>query len=256
MPTVTLLEKAYGEFSPKDFESIFRSMCKGLNVRIRALGATRRGWIQIEVTGEDEEAAVNYLERYIGLAPVSMENLEKLSKIRSRILGPKNQLELYVDIGVYSPKILDASIPLTRLQAQLTNGKNLALQLITKLFCLHAHFPLEIKVLDIDRKKEVIEAELSEAQLSTFTRWISSNLNRLIVLGAPFDVVEHAIKKLRLSRYVYGVESLGLLEQAVICKMGTDAEGLIPKLGPHLYNAVLASFSPRNIIKTLGRTQF
>jgi len=256
MPTATLLEKVYGGFSPKDFESVFSSMCKGLDVKLRVLGATSRGWIQIEVTGEDEEVALRYLEHEIGLAPVSMETLKKFSKIRGRVLYPKSRLELHVDIGVCSPKNVDAAVPLSRLQAQLADGKKLPLQLITQLFCLHPNFPLEVKITNIEKEREVVEAELTETQLSSFTSWVRSNLNRLVVLGAPFDRVEHAVRRLRLARDVYGVEPLGLLEQAVVCKMGTDAEGLIPKLGPYLSNAVLAPFHPRKILEIVNRTLF
>jgi len=49
------------------------------------------------------------------------------------------------------------------------------------------------------------------------------------------------------------VESLGLLEHALICKLGTDAVGLVPKLGPHMPTAVLAPFSPRRIRQAINR---
>jgi len=83
-------------------------------------------------------------------------------------------------------------------------------------------------------------------------RWIRSNLDRLVVLGASFSDVEHAVRKSKHSRDVIKVESLGLLEHAVVCKLGTHAVGLTPKLGPLLSTAKLASFSPRKIRRELG----
>lgn len=254
MLTATLLEKAYGIFSPADFEPVFQSMCKGLDVKLRVLGATQRGWIQIGVQGEDEEVALRYLEREIGLAPVSTENLRKFSKIRGRVLYPRDKLELRVDIGVYLPEPADAAVPLKHLRAQLADGKELALELMIELFCLHAHFPLEVKMRKAKVERGMVEAELAETQLSMFTSWVRSNLNRLVVLGAPLDEVEREIRRLRLTRDVCGVEPLGLLEQAIVCKMGTDAEGLIPKIGPRLPKAVLAPFSPRKISRIINRT--
>ena len=66
MPTVTLLEKVYGSFSPENFEPVFSSLCKGLKVKLKVVGETNRGWVQIEVSGEDENAALNFIDREMG----------------------------------------------------------------------------------------------------------------------------------------------------------------------------------------------
>lgn len=58
MPAVMLLQKVYGFLSPKTFEPLFRSLCRGLRVRLEVVGKTDRGWIKIEVSGEDESAAL------------------------------------------------------------------------------------------------------------------------------------------------------------------------------------------------------
>ena len=38
-----------------------------------------------------------------------------------------------------------------------------------------------------------------------------------------------------------------MLEHAVVCKLGTNAVGLIPKLGRLMPNAVFGVFSPKEI---------
>jgi hypothetical protein len=43
-----------------------------------------------------------------------------------------------------------------------------------------------------------------------------------------------------------------MFEHAVVCKLGTDAAGLIPKLGRILGRAVLSVFNPRRILGLLG----
>ena len=124
MPTVTLLEKVYGSFSPEILENVFSSLCKGLKVKLRVVGETNRGWLQVEVSGEDEIVALHFLEQEAGLAPVSLDNLKKFSVVRGRVVfSGKSKKELYVDIGVFSPEIYDAVLPLQRLQAQLADGK-------------------------------------------------------------------------------------------------------------------------------------
>ncbi len=255
MPTVTLLEKVYGSFSPESFEPVFSSLREGLKVRLRVAGQTNRGWVQIEVSGEDEIAALHFLDREMGLAPVSFEYLKKFSAIRGRVVfSGKSKKELYVDVGVFSPEIYDAVIPLERLQSQLADGKKLPLQRLVEVFCLFDNLPLKVKIVqDVDARKNCIEAELSEAQLSQISSWIRSGLDRLIVLGAFFADVERAVKLSRHFRDVIKIESLGMLEHAVLCKLGTDAVGLIPKLGRFLPDAVFVPFSPRKILQLIDR---
>jgi hypothetical protein len=255
MPTVTLLEKVYGSFSPETFEPVFSSLCKGLKVTLRVAGETNRGWVQLEVSGEDEIAALHFLDREIGLAPVSLDNLKKFSVVQGRVVSSgKSKEELYVDMGVFSPETCDAVLPLQRLQAQLADGKGLPLQRLVELFCLYDNLPFRVKIAqDVDVQKNWVEAELSEAQLSQFTSWIRSGFDRLVVLGAFFSNVERAVKMSKHFRDVIRIESLGLLEHAVLCKLGTDAVGLIPKLGRFLPDAVLVPFSPRKIRQFVDR---
>jgi len=255
MPTVTLLEKVYGSLPPETFEQKFSSLCKGLKVKLKVVGKTNRGWVQIEASGEDEIVALRFLEQEMGLAPVSADNLKKFSVVRGRVVfSGKSKKEIYVDIGVFSPEIYDAILPLQKLQVQLADGKKLPLQRLIELFCFYDNLPLKVKIVeDIDVQKNWVEAELSEAQLSQITSWIRSSFDRLVVLGAFFSDVDGAVKMSKHFRDVIRIESLGMLEQVVLCKLGTDAVGLIPKLGRFLPDAVLVPFSPRKIRQLVDR---
>jgi len=256
MPTITLLEKVYGPFSQKIFQAKLASLCKDLVVEAKVVGKASRGWFQVELTGEDQGVAMGFLDREIGVAPVSVDKVKKFSTIKGRVIlaGEKEQ-ELLVDIGVYSPRVYDATIPLERLQAQLADGKKLPLQRLIELFCLYDYMPLHVKIIrDVKPEHEQVEAELSETQLSKLIQWINSSLNRLMVLGATLSQVKYAIKVSGHNRDIVRVETLGLLEYAVVCKLGTDAVGLTPKLGPHLYTATLAPFSPRKIRQIINRS--
>jgi len=255
MTVVTLLEKAYGPFSPEAFEPTFSSLCKGLNVSLKVVGKTDRGWIQIEVSGEDETAALNYLDQTVGFAPASVDKLKELSTLRGKIIfSGKSKNALHVDIGLFTPNVVDAAIRLEILQDQLADGKMVPLQRLIESFCLYDHLPLSVKIVSgVDPSKKQIEAELSEAQLSQFMKWVRSFLDRLIVLGAPLSDVEHAIKASKHFRDIIKVEPLGLLEHAILCKLGTDAVGLIPKLGPLLPTATLAPFCPRKIQQIINQ---
>ena len=241
MPIVTVIEKLYGSGSPETFENLYSSLVSGLNVQLSFAGTTNRGWIQLDVSGEDETAALSFLDSEIGLAPASLAVLQKFSVMKGKVVfSGKSKDELYVDLGVVSSKTCDAVLSEKRLCAQLADGGELSLQSLVKLFCLYDNVPFEVKIIESVVENKNVKASLSEAQFSLFRGWVRSRSDRLIILGCLYSDVERAVKLSRHSRDVIKIESLGVLEQVVLCKLGTDAVGLIPKLGHYLKSAVLA----------------
>ena len=255
MTIVTLLEKAYGSFSTRSFETMLRELCGDLKIKVGVLGSSPRGWIKIDVSGDDEAVALRLLDREIGFSPTSTEGVNRFSVFRGKVVdSAKSGTELYVDIGLFDSGICDAFVPLWRLQAQLGDGKKIPLQRLAELFCLFDFAPLSVRIVsDLSREKGVYEAELSENQLSRFSGWLSSNLDRLIVLGAGRGEVVNAVERAHHFRDVSQIETLGPLEHALLCKLGTDAVGLVPRLGPHLPAANLAPFSPRKVKQLIDR---
>jgi len=258
MPTVTVLEKLYGSGSPAAFEKLYSGLIRGLRVQLRFVGTTDRGWIQLDVSGDDETAALSLIDRETGLAPASLDNLKKFSVLQGKIVfSNKNADELHVDLGAVSPNVLEATISEKRLHAQLADCKEVPLQKLVELFCLYDNVPLEVKIAsDAKAGSKTVEAVLSDAQLSLFSRWVRSRFDRLIILGSLLSEVERAVKLSRHSRDIIKAEPLGVLEQVVLCKLGTDAVGLIPKLGRYLKSAVLVPFSPKKIVETIGSQSF
>jgi len=252
---VTLLEKAYGSFSNRAFETVLSSLLGALRVKTRVTGTTNRNWIQIDIIGEDEAVALKILDKEIGLAPTSAKNVSRFSVFRGKIVGSlESDIWLHVDIGVVEPKVLEAAVSLKHLQAQLCDGKKLPLQRIIEVFCLFDFAPLRIRITsDLKIEEGFWEAELAESQLSVFSEWLESNLDRLIVLGAGRSEVEVAADRAHHMRDVIGTETLGPYEHAVLCKLGTQAVGLIPRLGPYLHAANLAPLSPRRIKQLLEK---
>jgi hypothetical protein len=253
MPTVTLLIKAYNDFQLKLIDKFLKAKLKGLKVKTEIRGITSRRWVQTTVSGEDERVAQHYLADEIGLCPTHLERLTKFSTIRGRITSlDKSRIELYVDIGVFSPDIIDATIPLQHLQAQLVDGRKTPLKKLAELFGFCEELPLSVKIHNVDKDNRRIDTTLSERQISQYKGWTKSLLDRLIVLGASFHEVMLAIKQTRCNRDIINIETFGLLEHAIVCKLGTDAVGLIPKIGKKLGNASLSVYNPREIIKFLG----
>jgi hypothetical protein len=256
MPTVTVLEKLYGSGSPATFERLYATLISGLKVQLRFAGTTDKRWIQLDVSGEDETAALSLLENEIGLAPASCDALKKFSVLQGKVIfSSKSEDELIVDLGL--SEMCDAAVSEKRLCAQLADGKELPLRNLVELFCMYDNIPIAVKIArDVKEENRTIEAFLSEQQLILFHRWVNSRFDRLIILGALSSEVEYAVKASRHSRDIIKTESLGVLEQVVLCKLGTDAVGLIPKLGRYLKSAVLVPFSPKKILKTIGSQAF
>jgi len=252
---VTLLEKPYGSFSTRSFETMLRELCGDLRIKVGIIGSSPRGWIKINVSGDDEAVALRLLDREIGVIIAPPEQVDGSSIFRGKVVdSAKFKTELRVDVGLSDSGIYDARVPLWCLQAQLGDGKKMPLQRLVELFCLLDFAPLSVRILrDLRREESLCEAELSEDQLSRFSGWLDSNLDRLIVFGASRNEVVNAVERAHHFRDVSQIETLGPLEHALLCKLGTDAVGLMPKLGPHLTAANLAPFSPRRIKQLVDR---
>ena len=251
MSTVTLPIKVYNNFQIKIFDEKLQSMLEGLKVETKICGVSSRGLVQIAVSGEDERVALNYLRGEIGLCPTFLQHAEKFSTVKGYVAS-LNKKELYVDIGIVSPNTVDATIPLKLLQAQLVDGRKMTLKKIADLFGFVENLPLTVKICGVNKEKSRIEAVLSEKQLGLYRSWTKSLLDRLIVLGASFNEILLASKKTGCNRDVVSIERLGLFENAVVCKLGTDAVGLIPKIGRKLRNANFSIFNPTKNARHLG----
>ena len=251
MPTVTLSTKVHNDLQLKLIDKILESMLKDLRVDTEIHRVTPRRWVQITVSNEDEKVALRYLADEIGLCPTLLKKVEKFSTIRGYILSIDKK-ELRIDLGVFSPSIIAATVPLQHLQAQLADGRKIALKKLAGLFGFCQNLPLIVKVLSVDKENNYIGAVLSERQVELYKSWTKILLDRLVILGASSNEVMLALKQARCNRDVVDVEPLGLFEHAIVCKLGTDAKGLIPRIGKKLRSANFTIFSPRRILKFLG----
>ena len=253
MTTLTLLAKISSVNRLQQIEKTLKLAFEGLNVETKILGTVADRWIQIALTGEDEGIATNYVIEEIGLCPSSFGNVRKFSTLKGYITNfKKNGEELPIDIGVFQPKIVYASIPLLHLQAQLVDGRKVALGKIAELYGFCEDLPLGVKVSQLNEGESHIEAELSNRQVRRYMVWRGSLLDRLVVLGPSLQEIKMTLEQAELDRDVIGVKPLGMFEHALTCKLGTDAAGLIPKIGRLLKNAKFSVFNPKKVRKFLA----
>lgn len=228
-------------------KKIIQSYFENLDVKETNLCVNKAGWLQLNIDGEDEKIAINYLIEKIGLLPINKEIIKKNSSYNGKISNINENKSLLIDIGIFNPRLSLATISLEKLQNQLMNGKKISLKEIISLFGFAKDLPLKIKVLNISERENHIEAELSDTQISLFDSWQKSLLDRLIIIGVSRNQIKKALNLTRLNKDVIDVESLDLFVHALTCKLGTDAVGLIPRIGKILKNAKLVVFNPKKI---------
>lgn len=248
MTKLTLLAKINNDYQLKQIDEALKLVFEGLEVEAKILGTVADRWVQIALAGEDEEIATNYVIKEIGICPSNFGNVKRLSTLNGYIsILEKNGEELSVDAGVFEPKIVHAIIPLQRLQAQLVDGSKIALGKIAELFGFCKDLPISVKITRLNEEESLMEAELSSRQIRKYAVWRESLLDRLVVLGLPLHEIKMTLEHAKLDRDVIDVEPLGLLEHALTCKLGTDAAGLIPKIGRNLKTAKFAVFNPKRL---------
>lgn len=254
MITLTLLAKARNSGQLKQVDEMLKTEFENLDLDFKVLGASVNKWVQVTLSGEDEVLATNYLNKEVGTCPVSIKRIEASSVLKgyiSKLDFARN--ELTVDVGVFEPKTVLAVIPLNTLQKQLANGKKTDLKKIADVYGLQENVPLSVQVVDPSNVDEGhLEAEVSQAQMQKIQLWQQSLLDRLIVLGWTAEDIKAVLERTGLNRDVIDVERLGLFEYALSCKLGTDAAGLIPRVGRYMRNAVFVIFNPRKIRIFIG----
>jgi hypothetical protein len=246
MTALTLLTKIGNDSQLKQIDEALKVPLGELEVEVKISGAVAGGWVQVELSGEDEAIATNYLIQKVHLCPSSLENVKKFSTLKGYI-QKIGKTELTVDVGVFQPEIVYATVPLLHLQDELVDGRKIALKKIAELFGFCEGLPLNVKVKEVDREESRIDAELASKQIRNYVVWRESLLDRLLVLGSSLHEVEATIKHAKLYRDVIDVEPLGPFEHALTCKLGTDATGLIPKIGRNLKNARFKVFNPKTL---------
>lgn len=253
MTTLTLLTKIYSSNQRKHIANVVKDLFEDLAVDASFTGSLNERWVHVSLSGEDEAIATNLLARDFGFCPVTLEKIEKSSTLKGFVSNLKNSKEaLHVDVGVFQPKPIHATVSLSNLQTTLASERKTSLGKLSDLWCICENLPLTIKVVDVNPEENLIAAELATEQVEKYMFWRDSLLDRLIVLGISLSQAKLAVEQAMLQRDVIDIESLGMFEHALVCKLGTDAAGLIPRLGRRVRAATFFVYSPRKVNAFFG----
>jgi len=200
----------------------------------------RKGWLEVRAKGEDAEAFLNFLGNEFGKVPVESSHVEKWDTNRGYIASSgKVGFGVYVDIGVFEPVARDGLYPLHRMRAQLTDGVSKSCREILDENGLVDDFPVAVRVIGVENGR--ISVELSDETRELLASWHRLPFDRVVAIGVSESEAERAVKTAGLWFDVIRIEPLSMFAQCLVCKIGTDAPGVISKLGNRLRCVRLAS---------------
>jgi len=254
MTDLTLFVKASNPKQLKQVDEFLKGELGELDLEINVSSNPNNKWVNVFLSGEDQAIATNYINQKIGTCPVTNKNLSKGTVLKgylTKVDASKNELRF--DIGIFEPKTVQAIVQLAYLQMQLANNKKTPLNQICEIYGLREGLPMSVVVSeDIRLEDSSLQAEFSPEQLEQIRFWRRSLLDRLIILNASQSDIDNVLERTRLNRDIICVDALGMFEHALVCKLGTDAAGLVSRVGRYMRNAVFIVYNPRKIINCIG----
>lgn len=228
-------------------DKALRSVKGELEASIRLDGFSRSGWARLVLEGEDSDVLMELLARDLGQAHTNAANLEAQGVYQGIVSGEADN-SLEIDIGIETPRPMNVKIGLAALRAQLGDGKSLRSNEIIHEYCLVPGSRTTVRLTRLEPDTQTVEGWLADSQIKRFSSLIETGLDRIQITDCFRAEVENAVKKSRIERDTVAIESETLTAQSIGCKLGTDAVGLIPKLGKILRNRKLDPFIPRRIL--------
>ncbi len=233
-------QTAKGGFEP--LERFLRREGGGLLVEWKI--STRQGWLVVGVRGEDAEVFLNLLMDRFGTVPVDGSRVEKWDLLKGSVTGAgRVGFGVYVDLGVLEPVAKDGLFPLHRMRAQLADGVSKPCREIIEENGLMDGFPVRTRVTGLDGEK--ISLELSDETRELFLSWRRLPFDRVVAVGVMREEVESVVRAAGLQYDVIRIEPLSLFSQCLVCKKGTDAPGVIARVGGRLKGVRLAAYRAR-----------
>ena len=240
-----------GQFTTKNFQAeldkALRTVKGDLEGSIRFDGFSRKGWAKLVLEGEDSDVLGELLARDLSEAHTNAANLEAQGNYQG-IVSRESDNCLEIDIGIEIPRPMNVKIGLTALRAQLGDGKTLRSNEIISQYCLVPGSRTTVRLTKLEPNTQTVEGWFADSQIERFSSLIATGLDRIQITDCFRQEVENAVKRSRIERDTVSIESETLTTQSIVCKLGTDAVGLIPKLGKILRNRKLDPFIPRRIL--------
>ena len=240
--SISLAEKIPENIRKRDPALLQRTiarMAQGLKVEWKS--SVDHGWLSIATKGDDAEAFESLLKKELGQSPVQLSGVEKWDVWKGFITGAGQVgYGVYVDLGIRKPRPKDALYPLHRMRAQLADGKPEPAKQILTVNALTDYLPVKVTVTEIDQDK--VTVELADETLERMMSWQKYPFDRIILVGLTNAEAESLVRQMRLSTDIIEVGRLSLFVQQYVLKIGTQAPGIIAKIGGRLRGISLTAY--------------
>ncbi|MBN1134909.1 MAG: DUF2110 family protein [Methanosarcinaceae archaeon] len=219
MKTIILLLHIYGnrERAIRSIEAMVNNELKELDA-IAHVSTTENEWARVDIAGEDEEFSANLLLSRYG-SPV--EKVDSGNVYRGYIQSISDD-SLLVNVGTLVSISIEELKPLGMGQ----------IRQIASRFGIISHLPVSV---EINGKKK---ARFTKEQVDLFWRWKKSGTDRVIANSVTRSELKAVIKKTGHSRDIYGIERIGVMEHAIVCRENTDGPGIVAEIGPLLKSEI------------------
>lgn len=259
MKNLVLFDKIYNISSKKHEKDVYIRYLKYLNEKTKGFSNTSikikklrkfDNRFEIMINSPEEIFVFNLLKKEIGSVN-EFKDIEVAKMYKGTLVDVgKFGFGIFVDCAILNPNV-DVLLNLNVLRDQLGAGKKRSLREIIKAYDFIDHFPVEVKITEIDAEKQQLQGELSDAFLSLYQKIMSENLEGIFVSGATKNQFKKALIKRGHLRDIVSVERHGFLEHIVILKEGTEAPGIIAHIGKYLRNCKLSAIRHERIHKLL-----
>ena len=254
---LVLFDKIYNISDRGKKEDIYLRYLKYLKERIKGFSDTsiqikklRKFDQRFEITilGSEEQFIINILKKEIG----SIQDFKDIAigeVYRGTLVDVgKVGFGLFVDCAILNPHV-DVLINLHKLREQLCKGNERSLKEIIEAYDFIDHFPLYVKITEIDAVNNKLLGELAPKTLDFFNKILKENLEGVFLSGETKGQFKKILTKKGHFRDIVTVKRYGFLENLVLLKEGSNAPGIIAHIGRDLRNCKLSAIRPNKIRK-------
>jgi hypothetical protein len=234
------------------FKAKINRLSSGLDVSVQ-LGISGNGFVSAEVQGTDSEFFVELIKREMRLAPQNLSEIEVDDNFKAFVSGINAKRQsIEVEIGPVSTNV-KSEITREALIAQLCDGQVIPVDRVTRAYCIQEDSPILVRVTSINSERRQIEAWVSDDQVARFEQWRRERTHRIIAVGGSHDKLSEAVRLSKADRDIIQIEELSFTANSLVCKLGTDAPGIIAKIGRYLSEFKLYAFLPERLDKLRTR---
>ena len=195
---------------------------------------------EIYISGPEEIFISNLFKKEIGVViefkDVHVGDVYKGTMVEVGKVG----FGIFVDCAILNTSV-DVLLNLNTLRRQLCKDKKLSLREIIKVYDFIDHFPIYMKITEVDKQNNKLLGEIAEKTLILFKKISHENIEALFMSGETKGQFKKALIQKGHLRDIISVKRYGFLEHIVLLKQSCEAPGIISKIGRNLTNCKLSA---------------